>query len=48
MLPSPPRLTEDIMNDTKSDKEYAYPDVEDFNMGDHGDENDTNDEDDIT
>ena len=48
MPPSLPRSTKDIMDDTNTDEEHNGPPVDDFNMGGLGDENDTNDDDNIT
>ena len=47
MPPSPPRLIEDIMDDIRSDEECNDLLAKDFNMGDHDDENDTNDDNDV-
>ena len=45
--PSPPGLTEDIMDDIETEEEYDAHPVEDFNLGDQDDDHDTDGEDDI-
>ena len=47
MSPSPPRLIEDKMDDTKLEEEYDALPVKNFNMGDQGDEHDIDDKDDV-